>query len=234
MSADIRGWSTLLIGAASGVLLPAAAHGALAGRDIAGFAVATNDLSCVFIHDTDLNVTWLRDWSFATTSGYTANGDGRLVWGNAGDPVGTQSAQGYMAYLNSLNAGAGYGGVTGWRLPTADLSVPDSGAFNATGGEIGHLWYVELGNPANSVISNAGPFLNMNTTNVNLASWTGDLYAANTNQAWNFRTSQGYQFHDSRGNIFQTPAVVSGDVPAPGAMGLAVIGAAMGARRRRR
>lgn len=208
-----------LLGAAIASLASAPAQAALVGRTITGVAVATTDTTCVFIYDTDTDTTWLRDWSYATTIGYTVNALGRLPWGNVFDPAGTQSANGFVAYLNSLNGGLGYAGVTGWRLPSSDPTVPAAGAFNATAGEIGHLWYVELGNIANPSPASAGPFLNMNTTNVNLPSWTRDVYAADGNQAWNFRTSQGFQFHDNRANLFQTPIVRTGDVLGGGSIG---------------
>ena len=58
-------------------------------------------------------------------------------------------------------ASANIGGVTGWRLPAAP-SVVDNGlqmviTGNPDDGELGYLWYDELGNHAGS-LTNWGPF----------------------------------------------------------------------------
>jgi hypothetical protein len=75
------------------------------------------------IYDTDLDITW-----YAYPNYDTATYDG------------------YLAWVNGLEAGGG----TNWRLPTT----------TATGtGEMGHLYYEELGNAPGS-FSNEGPFAN--------------------------------------------------------------------------
>lgn len=56
-----------------------------------------------------------------------------------------------------------------WRLPTTlqpDPTCDDQGGgdgygYNCTGSEIGHLWYVELGNTAGVPMSNTGGFQNL-------------------------------------------------------------------------
>ena len=71
----------------------------LLGRDINGNPVAANDPSAVFEYDTDLNITWLRDW----------NASGHVTWDAA------------MAWASTLVVGS-YGG---WRLPTmVDTGAP--------------------------------------------------------------------------------------------------------------
>ena len=68
----------------------------------------------------------------------------------------------YVTWVESLNVG----GVTGWRFPTTPgtkIGVTDEG-------EMGHLFYIELGNPVvldgvgNPVgrFDNKGPFVNLN------------------------------------------------------------------------
>jgi len=59
----------------------ATANAALVGRDTNGNAVAGNAASSVFLYDTVLDVTWLRDANTARTSGYDS--DERMTWGYA-------------------------------------------------------------------------------------------------------------------------------------------------------
>jgi hypothetical protein len=57
------------------------------------------------IYDTELNITWLQDANYASTSGYDS--DGLMTWGQA------------MDWANTLV----YGGSGAWRLPTiAEMS----------------------------------------------------------------------------------------------------------------
>ena len=67
-------------------------------------------------YDTDLNITWLSD----------ANVNGAMNWDTA------------VAWAEGLS----FGGYSDWRLPTSDTCQ----FYNCTGSEMGHLWYVELGN----------------------------------------------------------------------------------------
>ncbi len=62
----------------------------LKGRDMGGAAVATDSSSAVFLYDTTLNVTWLRD----------ADVNGTMVWNTAN------------TWANTLTVGA----YSGWRL----------------------------------------------------------------------------------------------------------------------
>ena len=78
-------------------------------------------------YDTDLDITWLRDAGLFT-GGY---------WADAN------------TWANTLVVG----GVSGWRLPMSDTCYQ----YNCTGSEMGHLWYVELGNSA-GFMTNTGDF----------------------------------------------------------------------------
>jgi hypothetical protein len=159
------------------------AQASLVGRDINGNAVAGNAASSVFLYDTVLNITWLRNANAGAGSIYddlgsfggVENGtttDGRMTWTNA------------VAWANSLNGTAAVGGTTGWRLPTM-IDSPDI-TYSTAGGtdagynvrtkngiatqyqqgqtvysEMAHLWYSTLGNktycpPGNTYCSGAG------------------------------------------------------------------------------
>jgi hypothetical protein len=83
----------------------------LLGRDINGNAVAGNAASAVFLYDTVLNVTWLRD----------ANVNGAMTWDNAN------------TWADSLNSSPTGGGFTGWRLPTM-VDTGNPGCDYAYGG----------------------------------------------------------------------------------------------------
>lgn len=115
-----------------------AAQAALAGRDINGVAVAGSDASAVFLYDTLLDITWLRN----------ADVNGRMTWNNA----------------KSWAAGLTVGSYSGWRLPTVepvngsffnsvfsnngttDAGFAVTGTGWGTASEMGHLFYVTLGN----------------------------------------------------------------------------------------
>ena len=84
-------------------------------------------------YDSDLNVTWLRD----------ANVNGLMNWTTA------------VSWADGFN----FGGYSDWRLPTSDTCE----GFNCTGSEMGHLWYVELGNQAGQM-TNTGGFQNLESS----------------------------------------------------------------------
>lgn len=114
-------------------------------------------------YNTDLNIPWLRD----------ANVHGAMTWANQ------------LTWADNLN----FGGYTDWRLPQSD----DCDGFNCTGSEMGHLWYVELGNIPHA-FANAGNFQNL----------LGDFYFSGTEypgfpgQAYMFDISSGDQFSTLR------------------------------------
>ncbi|MCP3670651.1 MAG: DUF1566 domain-containing protein [Gammaproteobacteria bacterium] len=87
------------------------------------------------IYDDVLDITWLQDANYAQTSGYYA--DGRMTWADANTWAGQLS----------------YGGYDDWRLASAG-NAPVSG-YNVTTGELGHMFYNNLGNTAgNSSLAN--------------------------------------------------------------------------------
>ncbi len=101
------------------------------------------------IYDTDLNITWLQDANYAKTSGYDA--DGRMTWYNA------------KTWADNLV----YHGYDDWRLPSTLQPDPNcsiqgqaSHGYNCIDSEMGHLYYIELGNTG-GLIPYMGQFFNL-------------------------------------------------------------------------
>lgn len=230
----------------------------LLGRDINGGAVTARDVngeldsSAVFLYDTTLDITWLRDTNYAQTSGYSSNG--LLTWAEA----------------NAWASGLNVGGYTGWRLPTLspvnglsfNLSYSNNGStdfgYAATGtgwgmaSELGYLYYVDLGNKgillpngggsstsfiyqSGSGLVNTGDFKNLQSS----LYWFDLEYPSDSSGAWFFNMLGGAQSGNAKTGSLYALAVLDGDVLAPVPepetyalmlAGLAVVGAA--ARRR--
>lgn len=147
------------------------------------------------VYDNDLDLLWLADGNYAKTSGY--NTDGRMTW---------QQALDWIDHLNST-AHLGY---TDWRLPspgtpplnqTYSYDGSTDYGYNVTGGELGHLFFTELGNAAyvdingtpNSAfgLDNPGPFLNLQATPGSYY-WYGTP-AQPATSIWMFDFSYGFQ-----------------------------------------
>jgi hypothetical protein len=174
------------------------------------------DMNDGTIYDTDTQLSWLKNANYANTSGYSTGFGGRMTWVDAN------------TWAASLNAGGGFAGLTGWRLPNAD---PGCGvAFNCTNSEMGHLYYTELGNAAGGPLTNKGPFTSVQADDY----WPGTEYAPLTSDAWVFNFYDGSQGVNSKDGRNYAWAVRSGarsvgsasPVPATGTMGLIVIGLA--------
>jgi len=213
-------------------VLPAQAAGTwettLLGRDINLNAVAATDVSAVYLYDTTLNVTWLRD----------ANVNGAQTWANA------------TAWVDSLSTGSGATAIDNWRLPTmTDTGTPGCNFSNngtdcgynpdTSTSEMASLFYNTLGNKAvyntsgavqaGFGLTNAGSFQNMQSS----AYWLGTEYALGPLNAWYFGTNGGGQNANAKSLQFYALAVRPGDVsPAPEPetylmllMGLGVVGA---------
>lgn len=145
------------------------------------------------IYDTDTQLSWLKD----------AGAGGFQYWADAN------------SWVASLNAGSGFAGLTGWRLPTT--SQPDGscsiqfdpdgpGGFPSQGSdynctsEMAHMFYMELGNKgycdalgncpqAGWGLTNTGPFTNLQPGPY----WSGTEYAPITDNAWFIDFYYGYQ-----------------------------------------
>jgi len=213
--------NTLLIAGAVTLALATPAQATLLGRDIDGNAVESNAASAVFLYDTTLDITWLRDANYAKTSNY--DGDGLMDWNTAN------------TWADSLKIGKF---TTGWRLPTmVDTGTSGCNFSNAGGTDCGYnvqttsgttvysemasLWYDTLGNKGYCTpgtdcteqsgwgLTNTGDFQSVQSYDY----WSGTEYAPNTDGAWFFGSSDGYQDvgYDSQNYAL---AVRSGDVAA--------------------
>lgn len=203
----------------------------LQGRDIDRHAVSVLSPDAVYLYDSALGVTWLRD----------ARGSAQLSWADA------------TAWASDLVTGSGGAQVDDWRLPTLgttasqwDFSFGGSnGGFNVapSSSELAHLFHVTLGNTSaydtlgnenpTGGLTNTGSFNNLLPANY----WLGTGFDADA--AWNFDTSYGAQNPAFKQLGFGAIAVRSGDVlvsavPEPQGLALALAGlAAMGCYRRR-
>src|SRR3989344_746782 len=123
------------------------------------------------IYDTDLNITWLAN----------ANVNGQMTWNNA------MTWASNFSYYDSVRNVT----YTDWRLPTTD-PVCDS-AYGCAG-EMGHLFYNELGGVVDQSI------VTTHNTNYNLFQniqtgfyWSGTEVASSTDQARAFTFYDGGQ-----------------------------------------
>jgi hypothetical protein len=158
------------------------------------------------IYDTDRDITWYNPDSSPMT------------WDQA------------MSWAANLAAG----GVEGWRLPSAlnpDGSGP-AGNFNVVGSEMGHLYYIALGNKGYVApdgtypqpgygLANMGPFTNLQAVNywseTEWASFSGNAWAFgfyNGQQGWGNKTDSVhfYAMAVHGGNVGQTLRSVKGKV----------------------
>ena len=212
----------LLAGVASSQAAPVIGQGTwqttMAGRDINGTPVPASSSNAVFLYDSVLNLTWLRN----------ANVQGPMLWPAA------------QAWASSLVVG----GFGGWRLPTM-LDVGNDGCAagagsNSLGGtdcgynvlttagnvvysEMASLFQDTLGNKYYCSttgicpqpgwgLSNTADFQNLTS----LAYWTGLSYAPDpANRAWYFRTDVGGQTGGFKNRVeLLAMAVRPGDVAA--------------------
>lgn len=182
-------------------------------------ATLISRLGGLAVYDTDLNITWLADTSYAKTSGYDA--DGMMTWSAA----------------NAWASGLTVGGFSGWRLPTAlpyDPSCANqngglySTGYNCTGSEMGHLFYNEMGASGGTPISlgytNYSSFsLFSNDASgftligpVDASYWTGTDAAAqgDASKAWDFSFYSGDTYAHPKVFGYFAMAVRPGDVAA--------------------
>lgn len=180
------------------------AHAALEGRDLNG-SIGSFEA----YYDTDLNITWLADLNYAQTSGYA--GDGSMNWFTA------------TAWAASLSFTNGTKVFDNWRLPITVQPDPScelhdvnlSYGYNCTGGEMGHLFYDELGGVAGVSIAtthnaNYGLFKNGQSGYY----WTGTEFAPDPEGAWTFLAEFGVQSLNGNINSSFAMAVSPGDVAA--------------------
>jgi hypothetical protein len=195
------------------------------------------------IYDDVLNITWLQNANYAQTSGYAAaNANG----GRNSSPTNIQ-ADGSMGWVaaNAWAAQLSYGGYDDWRLASANLIDANSpcgsydgscdDGYNNTTGELGHMFYNNLGNlsprDTNAARQSGFGVTNSSFTDgdsgdsvsiLNLQNniyWLGEEYAPDTGgAAWGFDTREGFQSSFGKDGSIYSWAVRTGDVtpvPAP-------------------
>lgn len=184
------------------------------------------------LYDTTLDVTWLSDANYARTSGFDPT-DGQMSFAAAAD---------WVSHLSYLHTPSGQI-ITGWRLPKV---TPQNGAsfnytfqydgmsdngFNisATSSELGYMFFVNLGLPAEydkngapqhpygvpapyTQEANVGPVHNLK----NIAYWTQTYYAGPENgyDMWVFSMNRGSQDPYGKGYGLVPWPVIDGDVAA--------------------
>jgi hypothetical protein len=233
------GTAAVALGLALVCALPAQAAGTwestLKGRDVNRNEVAADAASAVYLYDTTLNVTWLRD----------ANKNGLMDWNTA------------MGWAANLETGIGSNKIDDWRLPTMAPSESTTECNHYTIGtncgwnpdtstsEMASLFFNTLGNKsyfdtsgnyqAGHGLTNTGSFQNMQS----YVYWLGTEYAPNPTGAWGFYTYDGFQIYYSKDGQFYALAVRPGDVlaavPEPETYMMLLLGlGAVGALSRRR
>lgn len=142
--------------------------------------------------DTSTNLMWTRN---VEISGFNNTWDQAISW---------------AADLN-------YAGYSDWRLPSvlnSDGSGPCTG-YNCSDSEMGHLFYVSLGNSFGGPPTNAGPFEYLLSAH---PFWLAEAHPSIPSYAWYFDTDGGYQWARDKGTNSYAWAVRA--VPIPGAVWL--------------
>jgi hypothetical protein len=162
------------------------------------------------VYDDVLDVTWLRDASYARTTGYVtpsgidvATTNGRMAWGDA------RGWAAQIRYEDPLRSTA----WTDWRLPSAlnpDGSGPCKGS-GCMGSELGHMFYVNLGGTAGvSITTSHNESYSLFTGLAAASYWTET--GADDSSTWAFRTYSGNQNTADPSLAYFAWAVRDGDV----------------------
>jgi hypothetical protein len=221
----------------------------LLGRDINGNPTDAGASETIFLYDTALNITWLRDANYARSNGINPQYGGGMT----------------LYEANTVANKLSVGGFDNWRLP----KVVDTGSLGCNFGysqtdcgynvqtvkdgvvysEMANLYYNTLGNKGftdttgkwilpsgQSGLTNTATFKNLSI----------DFYWENSDRfiasyvGWVFRNYQGSQDTLNQGNPYLTMFVRDGDVAAvPESSGslLGLVGASLAlalARRKQR
>ena len=145
-----------------------------------------------------------------------------ITWLRDADVNGTMTWDTAVAWADGFS----FAGYDDWRLP-----MGDGCRGYCSSSEMGHLWYVGLGNSAGSM-TNTGDFQNLHSSNY----WSGTGFDAY--EAVRFNANFGDQYASPKSGAFYAMAVRAGDVPAiPEPQTYALMSAGLGiltlARRRR-
>jgi hypothetical protein len=221
-------------GIAAALLMATSAQATLLARDLDG-----NSITDAY-YDTVLDITWLRDANVNSLD----NG-GKMSWAAA-----TSWAGGYS-----------FGGHDDWRLPTLNQidsscatqnsSVGFSSGFGCSGGELSHLFTIDLGHKKNQLVTvetldtqeqidNVELFVNLDSA---FGIWSSTPYEPNTPPtvpyAW-FWSSLAGKYIDRQSLLHSAMAVSDGDIgaqllPEPSSLALlGLAGVALGWTQRRR
>ena len=156
----------------------------------------------LMVYDDVLNITWLRDFNYAKTTGYDA--DGLMTWSAA----------------NTWAASLSVGGFNDWRLPTFDPNNPRPSILTSKN-EFGSLWMqLQVGMSINTD-TDISPFRNLPLqsepyTQAREWYWTGLANSSDAAKAW--RISMQCACWDSplKTVQFHAMAVRDGDAGAQG------------------
>lgn len=233
--------STLVASATVTLVCSLPAQAALEGRDGNRVATATaSDPLAVYVYDTTLDVTWVRN---SYINGATAN-----TWAGA---------NAWAAALTTGNAGYE---ISDWRLPTMGASPNETFSNNGStsngsnvptsSSEMANLYFGTLGNSSyldtagvprafgSYGLLNSSPFAGLQA---NGAYWTNTSLASDSSKAWYFDVGNGKQTFEDKGMFYYSLAVRSGDVmlaapvPEPETYLMLLVGlGAVGAMARRR
>lgn len=201
------------------------------------------------IYDTVLNLTWLADMNYAWTQFQETSGV-------QGHMYGLMNFAQSKRWANDLT----YGGFDDWRLPTLNSGDttcsgnfnPGGGlplqyvGFNCSGGELSHLFAIDLGIKPNEPVMNGTGDTAEQIANLALFSnvrgvifWSGTEYAPDSSRGFVFSAGSGLQLITDKGATLYAMAVRSGDVgaavPEPHTLALTVLAltAAVVVRRKR-
>jgi len=167
------------------------------------FNQGTDSLGNRLIYDNDLNITW-----YDYTNNYYTTWQNQMDWADA------------------LSVTFGSNVYDDWRLPTTvdgpyvwGYDGTTTAGYNITSGEMGHLFYTELGNKGYYATNGTYPQPGWGLTNTgdfqNLLSVlyrSGTEYVAVPGYAWSFNFNRGLQFPDYKDGYTYALAVRSGDV----------------------
>ncbi|MDH5302258.1 MAG: DUF1566 domain-containing protein [Gammaproteobacteria bacterium] len=179
------------------------------------------------IYDSDQNITWLKDANYAMTSGYDA--DGLLTWGAANAWANNLVYGGYGDWRLASITDTGTSGCN-WANTGTDCGYN----VDSANSELAYMYHVNLGlesylNENGSIDPTWGIFGNGTLNGIDTSSygqndvglidnlqsnyyWSGTEYAPDTQYAWYFNISSGYQDIITKDYEFYAWAVRDGDV----------------------
>lgn len=153
------------------------------------------------IYDSDQDITWLADANYAGT-----------LFSDSGGNAGAEDGLFDWADANAWAADLVYGGVSGWRLPSAD---PDCAEDECPTAELGSLFYNGLGGSYDTPITDShNAAFDLFTNLDDEIYWTSDRLDQDPSFAWTFDFFDGSQLAYDQGAQFIAWAVHDGDVGA--------------------